>query len=220
MTDAAMTARYAAAELVEKLLTDIELVTTSTGSYNVDFGAKWIGGAENRMKELYVPGGSTNHDGALQLLNKGTNLSNIKSTDMHTPSSVLKYYKAKAVADPANINNDPEITTHAGTQDEAECLNTRVQFIIGVKEAFAKVATAKFGRHITDPVLRSADGSDFKSINEWECEELLDAICQGADCPTNDKSHTQTLKIFNFNFNFQAKNPSQLRPAQCKSRPT
>ena len=90
MTDAAMTARYAAAELVEKLLNEIELVTTSTGSYNVDFGSKWIGGVENRMKELYVPGGSASSDGALQLLNKGTNLSVIKSTDMHTPSSVLK----------------------------------------------------------------------------------------------------------------------------------
>mgnify|MGYP006176162819 CR=1 FL=1 len=58
MTDAAMTVRYAAAELVEKLLNEIELITTSTGSYNVDFGSKWIGGVENRMKELYVPGGS------------------------------------------------------------------------------------------------------------------------------------------------------------------
>lgn len=205
MTDAAMTARYAAAELVEKLLNEIELVTTSTGSYNVDFGSKWIGGVENRMKELYVPGGSASSDGALQLLNKGTNLSVIKSTDMHTPSSVLKTYKAMAIADPDNASNTPEITTRADAQDEAERLNTRVQFITGVKEAFAKVATAKFGKHITDPVLRSADGSDFKSINEWTCEDLLEAIRQGADRPTNDESHARALKIFNFSFNFQSK---------------
>ena len=52
MTDAALTARYAAAELVEKLLNEIGLPSTSTNSYNVDTGAKWIGGMENRFKEL------------------------------------------------------------------------------------------------------------------------------------------------------------------------
>ena len=124
---------------------------------------------------------------------------------MHTPSSVLKTYKAMAIADPDNASNTPEITTCADAQDEAERLNTRAQFITGVKEAFAKVATAKFGKHITDQVLQSADGSDFKSINEWTCEDLLEAIRQGADRPTNDESHAQALKIFNFSFNFQSK---------------
>ena len=114
MTDAAMTARYAAAELVEKLLNEIELVTTSTGSYNVDFGSKWIGGVENQMKELYVPGGTASSDRALQLLNKGTNLSEIKSTNMHTPSSVLKTYKVMAIADPDNASNTPEIHRNSG----------------------------------------------------------------------------------------------------------
>eukprot|EP00804_Cyclotella_cryptica_P030132 CCRYP_009545-RA/>CCRYP_009545-RA protein AED:0.64 eAED:0.35 QI:0/0/0/0.5/1/1/2/0/417 len=56
-----------------------------------------------------------------------------------------------------------------------------------------------------DPVLRSADGLDFKSINEWTCDDLLEAIRQGADRPTNEKSHARALKIFNFSFNFQSK---------------
>jgi hypothetical protein len=46
MTDAALTACYAAAEPVEKLLNEIELPSTSTNSYNVDAGAKWIRGME------------------------------------------------------------------------------------------------------------------------------------------------------------------------------
>jgi hypothetical protein len=79
MTDAALTARYAAAELVGKLLNEIDLPSTSMSTYHVDSGAKWIRGVENRFKELYVPGSSTNNDGALQLLNSGTNfLSNIR----------------------------------------------------------------------------------------------------------------------------------------------
>jgi hypothetical protein len=205
MTDAALTARYAAAELVEKLLNEIDIPHTSTNSYNVDNGAKWIGGVENRFKELYVPGGSANNDGALQLLNTGSDLANIKSTDMHSATSVLKMYQGMAIADPANTTNTPEITTRADAQDEAERLNTRVQFITGVKEALAKIVTAKFGKRITDPVLRTADGSDFKSINDWTAEDLLEAIRQGADRPTADDTHAKALTIFNFQFNFQAK---------------
>jgi hypothetical protein len=130
-----------------------------------------------------VPGGSRHNDGALQLLNDGTDLSNIKSTDMHSATSVLKMYHDMAIADPANTTNTPEITTRADAQDEAERLNTRVQFITGVKEALAKIVTATFGRRITDPVLRTANGSDFKSINDWTAKALLEAVRQGADAP-------------------------------------
>ena len=205
MTGAALTARYAAAELVDKILNEIELPLTSATSYNVDAGSKWIGGVENRFKELYVPGGSTNNDRALQLLNNGTDLANIKSTDMHSATSVLKMYQDMANADPLNTTNTPEISTRADAQDEAERLNTRVQFITGVKEALAKIVTAKFGRRITDPVLRTVDGSDYKSINDWTAEQLLEAIRMGADRPTADETHVKTLKIMNFQFNFQVK---------------
>jgi hypothetical protein len=203
--DTSLTARSAAAELVEKLLKEIEIPLTSSTSYNVDNGAKWIGGVENHFMELYVPGGSRNNDVALQLLNDGTDLSNIKSTDMHSATSILKMYHDMAIADPANTTNTPEITTPADAQDEAERLNTRVQFVTGVKEALAKIVTATFGRRITDQVLHTADGSNFKSINDWTAEELMEAICQGADRPTADNTHAKALKIFNFQFNFQTK---------------
>lgn len=209
MTDAAVTARYAALELVTKQLEEIELPTTSTGAYNVDAGTKWLGGLENRLKELYVPGGSANNDGALQICNAGTDLANIKSTDMHTATTVLKLFKdiaaAKTAADPTQQVYAPEITARADANDEAERLNTRAQFIIGVKEAISKAATKRFGKNITDPVLRNADGSDFKSINDWTVEELLEAIRQGADRPTNDDTFAKALQVFQTSFNFQSK---------------
>jgi hypothetical protein len=209
MTDAAVTARYAALELVTKQLEEIELSTTSTGAYNVDAGTKWLGGLENHLKELYVPGGSSNNDGALQICNAGTDLANIKSTDMHTAATVLKLFKdmaaAKTAADPTQQVYSPEITVRADANDEAERLNTRAQFIIGVKEAISKVATKRFGKNITDPVLRNADGSDFKSINDWTVKELLEAIRQGADRPTNEDTFAKALQVFRTDFNFQSK---------------
>jgi hypothetical protein len=131
MTDAALTARYAEAELVETLLNEIELPSTSTNSYNIDAGAKWIEGMENRFKELYVPGVSRHNDGDFQLLISDTEFSNIKSNDMHTASSVLKLYQNMAIADPSNTTNTPEISTRSDAQDEAERLNRRVQFLAG-----------------------------------------------------------------------------------------
>jgi hypothetical protein len=57
-----------------------------------------------------------------------------------------------AITDPQNTTNTPEteITMRADAEDEAERLNTRVQFITGVKEALAKIVTIKFGKYITD----------------------------------------------------------------------
>ena len=209
MADAAVTARYAALELVTKLLNEIKLVTSPTGAYNVENATKWMASAKNRLKELYVPGGSANHDGALQLCNNGSDLVRIKSTDMHTATSVLKYHRdlaaSKTSADPNKTVHQPEITSRTDANDEAKRLNTPVQYITGVKEAIAKVSTAKFGKHITDSVLRTADCSDLKSINDWIVDDLLEAIRQGADRPTSDSTQSNMLKIINTAFNFQSK---------------
>jgi hypothetical protein len=109
----------------------------------------------------------------------------IKSTDIHTTTSVLKYHnkdltQSKTNAEPTQTVHLPEITSRADGNDEAERLNTRAQHIIGAKEAIAKVATAKFGKHTTDSVLRTADGSDLKSINDWTVEDLPRGYSSGS----------------------------------------
>lgn len=209
MADAAVTARYAAKTLVLELLMKHDLPTNAAGQYNVEAGTRWISAMERDLREFYVPGGSQNNDGVLQLCNAGTELSNIKSTDIHTVQSVLHYHKELAArktrTSAAGKTYEPEITTRSDANDEAERINTRVQTVIGVKEAIAEAITSKFGANITNSVLRTADGSDFKSVNEWVVEELLDAIRQGADRPTTAEIHNQLGTLFNFSFNFQQK---------------
>ena len=39
------------------------------------------------------------------------------------------------------------------------------------------------GSDITDSVLKTADGSDFKGVEDYQIEDLLDAVIQGADRP-------------------------------------
>jgi hypothetical protein len=54
-------------------------------------------------------------------------------------------------------------------------------------------------------VLRTADGTDFKSINDWTVEQLFDAIRQGANRPTTTEIHQQLNAAINYSFNFQQK---------------
>jgi hypothetical protein len=82
-----------------------------------------------------VPGGSKNNDGAFQLLNSGTEFSNVKSTYMHTASN----YHDMSNADPTNTSNTPEISTRSDAQDDAERLNTHLQFFTGMKKALLYV---------------------------------------------------------------------------------
>jgi hypothetical protein len=83
-----------------------------------------------------------------------------------------------------------------------ERINTRYQTIIGIKEAIRDAATDSFGATITDSVLRTADGTDFKSINDWTVEKLFDAIRQGADRSITTEVHQQLNSAINNSFNF------------------
>ena len=209
MADAAVTARYAAKTLMLELLTKHELPSTATGQYNVESATRWIAAMERDLREFYVPGGSRNNDGVLQLCNAGSDLANIKSTDIHTVASVLQHHKdlasRKTLASTTGTTYQPEITTRTDANDEAERINTRVQTVIGVKEAIAEAITKTFGKHVTNAVLRTADATDFKSVNDWQVEQLLEAVRQGADRPTTTDVHAQLRRVIDFTFNFQHK---------------
>ena len=55
--------------------------------------------------------------------------------------------------------------------------------MIGVKEVVAEGITAPVGEAITNPVLRTAEGSNFCGVNKYELHQLYTAIMEGADRP-------------------------------------
>jgi hypothetical protein len=207
MADSAVTARLTTRQMLIKNLKKYELPTNESGLYNVENAVNWLLKVERELKEVYLPGGSSNSDGALQLCTNGTNLAKIKSTDMATAANVLEHYRKKATDERARtgITVEPEITTRAEAHEEAERINTRYQTVIGIKEAIAHATRETFGATVTDSVLRTADGTDYKSINDWTVENLFEAIRQGADRPTTAEIHAQLNKLTNFSFNFQQK---------------
>ena len=59
----------------------------------------------------------------------------------------------------------PEIDNNSNAQDVADWQNVFRLTEIGVKEDIAEVITKIVSRDITNPILRTTDNSDFKSLD-------------------------------------------------------
>ena len=78
----------------------------------------------------------------------------------------------------------PKITTKTKAQDEAYRQNTARLAAIGVKEAIVDAITSIVGDQITNPILRTTDGSDFRTVNKYYLHQLLSAVKGGAEQPS------------------------------------
>jgi hypothetical protein len=122
----------------------------------------------------------------VKLLDDGDNiLTRIQSTDAITAGSVLK--SAKKRADDLSTTTGktilPTFTTRTEAQEEADRLNVINQSVIGAKEGVVEAVSKLVGSDITDAILRTADGSDFKSIDDYTLYEVMKVAIDGADRP-------------------------------------
>jgi hypothetical protein len=69
-------------------------------------------------------------------------------------------------------------------QEEADHLNVINQSVIGAKEGVVKAVTKLVGSDITDAVLRTADGSNHKSIDNYTLFVVMAAAIDDADQPS------------------------------------
>ncbi len=60
-------------------------------------------------------------------------------------------------------------------------MNVINQSVIGAKEGVVEAVSKLVGSDITDAILRTADGSDFKSINDFTLYEVMKVAIDGAD---------------------------------------
>ena len=77
--------------------------------------------------------------------------------------------------------------------------------MIAAKEGTAEAIKEKIGTDVTDAVLKTADGSDFKSIDDWQLEDILATLIQGAARPNTADVFNQLLVIIQFVFDFRKK---------------
>jgi hypothetical protein len=81
-------------------------------------------------------------------------------------------------------------------------LNIINQSVIGAKESIVKAVSKLVGSDITDAILRTADGSDIKSIDDYMLYEVMKVVIDGADRPTTNDVLEQLLVVINHPFDF------------------
>ncbi len=143
--------------------------------------------------------------GMEKLLDDGNNLLTlVKSTDEITASYVIKKAKNRADKLTASIGKTllPSITSQAEAHEEADRLNVINQLVIGAKEGVVKAITKLVGSNVTDAILRTADGSNHKSINNFTLFEVMKSAIDGANQPSTNDVLEQLLEVINHSFNF------------------
>jgi hypothetical protein len=146
--------------------------------------------------------------GMEKLLKDGTNLlTNVKSTNAITENSVLKAAKARADAalKASSTTITPTITSQSEAQEEADCLNVIDQLVIGAKEGVVEAVTKLVGSNITDAVLRTANGSNHKSIDDYTLFAVMAEAIDGANRPSTTNVLEQLLEVINHTVDFQKK---------------
>jgi hypothetical protein len=87
-------------------------------------------------------------------------------------------------------------------QEEANQLNVINQSIISTKEGVVKVVLKLVGRDITDAILKMANGSNHKSIDNFMLYDVMKLAINRADRPSTNDMLEQLLKVINHTFDF------------------
>ncbi len=122
--------------------------------------------------------------GMVKLLDDGNNIfTQVQSTDAITAGSVLK--SAKKQADKLLTTTGktvlPTFTTQTEAQGEANQLNIINQSLIGAKEGIVEAVSKLVVTNITSAILRTADGSNHKSINDFMQYSVMKIAINGAN---------------------------------------
>ena len=156
----------------------------------------------------------------VKLLDNGGNiLTKVKSTDAITAGSILK--SAKKREDELTTSTGktvlPTFTTQTEAQDEADRLNIINQSVIGAKEGVVEAISKLVGSDITDAILRTPDGSDHKSIDDFTLYDVLKVAIDGADRPSTNDVLEQLLEVINNPFDFRKKVSVNMEQMQSKA---
>jgi hypothetical protein len=126
----------------------------------------------------------------VKLLDDGNNiLTRVQSTNAIAAGSVLKSAKKRVdkLLTTTGKTVLPTFTTQMEAQEEADQLNVINQSVIGAKEGVIKAVSKLVDSDITNAILRTANGSNHKSINNFTLYNVMKVVINGADRPsTND----------------------------------
>jgi hypothetical protein len=174
MAEACYTAQATTKQQVLNRINKLTLQTNEHGQYTHDAILLIQKGIQRVLVSQFNP--SDPGKGMVKLLDNGDNiLTRVQSTDAITAGSVLKLAKKQAdeLLTTTGKTVPPTFTTRTEAQEEANQLNVINQSVIGAKEGVVKAILKLVGSNITDAILRTADGSDHKSINDFMLYDVM-----------------------------------------------
>ena len=116
---------------------------------------------------------------------------------------VLQYLKDAAAAASTEDNPvKPEIIDGEEAQLEADRQNAYHLATIRTKEGFAAGISKLIVTAITNPILRTTDGSDFKTAEDYQIYELIKSITDGAGRPKETTIRRLYISIAGTHFDF------------------
>lgn len=222
-SDACYSARSATRTQVLEAIRRLTLSKNSSEQYNHDDAVKYFAAIKRVLKETYNPGDPG--FGMEKLIEQHTaNLprehpTNATATFTTTAHDVLVQSAAAQLnaQNPAGGNVPPLITDRTEAQDLADRLNLQNQAVIGAKEGTAEAIVLQFGRDITDSVLKTADGVDFKGIDEYHLYDLVQVCVQGADRPATGDILSHLIEIISTRFDFRKKVINNVEALRAKT---
>jgi hypothetical protein len=81
-------------------------------------------------------------------------------------------------------------------------LNIINQSVISAKEGVVEAVSKLVGSDITDAILRTANGSNHKSINDFMLYNVMKVAINGAAQPSTNDVLEQLLEVINHTFDF------------------
>ena len=174
MSDAAYMARPQNKATALECLGKHPLAKDELGQYNHDAAIKYTKLIKRELAGMFNMLDSDH--GMSKLADPANNFINkIKSTNAYTARDILRESKAKADAESRSLGAvvTPKITARSDAQEEADQKNSYCQAIIGVKEGVTEAFIKAVGSDAIDSVLKDADGSSDKSINDYKLSDLI-----------------------------------------------
>ena len=123
-------------------------------------------------------------------LNKYKSTIHIKKRDVLAAS--------RAATERASTNDStfkPEILNNSYAQEKADRQNVICLSAIGVNEGIAEGITNIVGRDITNPILRTTDNSNFKSVDHYQIHQLFTNITEETERTKSTNIRRQFVNI-------------------------
>jgi hypothetical protein len=182
MAEACYTARATTKQQVLNSVNKLTLQTNKHGQYTHDAILLLQKGIRRVLISQFNP--SNPGKGMEKLLGDGDNLLTlVKSTDAITASYVVKKAKNRAEELTASTRKTilPSIESQAEAQEEADRLNVINQSVIGAKEGVVEAITKLVDSNVINAILRTANGSNHKSIDDFTLFEVMKLAINGTN---------------------------------------